>query len=981
MAKSRKPQGYQDPLDSIFGFIFGNAKSKPVRTRPTRIRPGNASQDLARGLASIAATPANLAGDLALGSLGEAPNTVLVKQMQVDSPDGALYRNVGDSKVKITGANLTQALTDPNKFVDKVFQGMEGERKWARYLNAGRGLDTALLSVWAKKIGMNNKDAVTLGFAASNLHGPDQVLEARKKYAQNVAVGFLSNPSLSISKGHIRNAISELEKLGGSHIRSENDLKKALGNVPNIASRPDFNNLVHNLYEGYAKGVSGHDTGISGASKWRLNPKEDDVWSTEGRLNREGYISILRDNFGHRAQLLDATDPAQAAEQMRLLMSMNALDNVLKIKGPGFDGIGVGAFSARLKSVDEAITNARSGIHGPPTVDQDRFLRQLENLRTQMASDVQRASAYLEGKQKRRIFGFPVVGDYSTYKNLLIKEVDFDIQRFGLKKLEATVSGNRAQEAYFQNMIDSLNGKKSALASAPFRDYRITFADLVGAHRSIQENIWEGNLVKNFLTGKLYGDDYMKPGNADKFQITSSWIGAVMNRRTDISPIYASLNNLYYFTPGSLAKTFFFNGEGFAKLLFNQRQKNLTKFLTTANQTAILNAIAGDRTFLTALTKAGFVNDSGLDTGAIITNFPKFFEELSKKKGSLSGIWGELQGLYNKDQNGGWAIATKVFGAPANFASGVSGLVDKFKHTKWGAALDKSLKSFGKRVLGEKLGNMVAGLGIKQAISVLIQELAVSLGAAFGPLGSAVAFAVVYVGEALVMKIAKPLMKLFMFFIWATVLILFAIIGLIFIPVLKGAYPTPQGHLPPMDMMECTESNAFASIYKYTKPVNGGNFPPAPPNSTCPIIADTMRCTQGDGVGSSAYHQSRHSVDIGTRDLPTAVWYAPTDGTIVSYSATNFCSDGSNYGGVLVFKDSGGNLYTLTHVSALASGSVSKGQPVARALGLGELQEGGCWTGPHFHLDVQVGGSFVDAETWYKENLKCNIVSDDPSCN
>lgn len=81
------------------------------------------------------------------------------------------------------------------------------------------------------------------------------------------------------------------------------------------------------------------------------------------------------------------------------------------------------------------------------------------------------------------------------------------------------------------------------------------------------------------------------------------------------------------------------------------------------------------------------------------------------------------------------------------------------------------------------------------------------------------------------------------------------------------------------------------------------------------------------------------------------------------------------------FTDDKGNVYTLIHVKALASGKVSKGTPVAIAQGNDELNPGYCWTGPHFHLDVNSGGGYVNTETWYREVLKCNIVKGHPSCN
>src|SRR5690606_18029997 len=127
-------------------------------------------------------------------------------------------------------------------------------------------------------------------------------------------------------------------------------------------------------------------------------------------------------------------------------------------------------------------------------------------------------------------------------------------------------------------------------------------------------------------------------------------------------------------------------------------------------------------------------------------------------------------------------------------------------------------------------------------------------------------------------------------FLWSFMVVFLALIAWFVIVLYPGTYPGPQQHIPPTDALECADGNPFKDLYKYQK-VNAGNLPPYTGDSICPIKSPIMYCTQGDGPGVSQYHATYHGVDIGQTGLADPVWYAPSNGRIVSFTADNYCLD------------------------------------------------------------------------------------------
>lgn len=991
MAKQRKPKGFVDPLDSIFGFIFGNAKSKPVKTRPARLSGVNTSEILARGLAEIAARPANYVGDAVMGPVNEMANSIKLSEFQLDNFDDSKNRGLDNSagRFRVRSSDIGKFLMNPNRFVDSVFAGADEERKWARYLNVGRGMDTALMAAWAKKQGFSNKEALAMGFASSDFIGPDQILEGKKKFNQNLVLNNLSSLQTNrVPKDVLKQVWNEIGEYKGTGFKNQADLDNVLKRIPGLASRPDYNALLEQTFKTYQDKTFGKEDPGTKQRKGGVWDKGVDKGglATEGKLNRYGYISILSENYLNQARLLDSTDPAQAEQQRKILAARQALNTILRIKGPGYSENNMGDFANVIDTIDKQIDfldKKRTARGGSFTSDEQLYFNEFNRVRADIDTAIQQGNAALGRKESRRLWGFERIGDYSQFRKAMIAEVEWEIKKAGWDKLNATTA---SQKGYYDNVIKSLLDRQKSLVSAPLHDWRIITADLLGAYKSIDGNLLKGGLAGGLITGSFFaGDGFMSPGHTntlinlrryDKSKYGKDWMTKVPLAREDINKNYAALTKLYYFTPGSLVKTFAWNGEGFAYLMYQQRIRNINRTFDDASFNTLVSFVNGNTDLQKFYAGEGFK----LTKENIINNFPVFMQGIQAHGGALEpGLLSKLNNVFKTDQSGVFGTALRIFGSPQR-AFGRLGNWFETNFRKKGTAF--LMKNVYPKIFSQTFVSKIAITGgIRQAISVVVSEALVALGTTVGgPIGAALGFLLTVIAEDVIGKLMKPFIKAFFAFMWFVIFFIIGLLGLIAL-LFFGSHPQPQQHLTPTDYLQCVEENPFQDLYKDDPVLAGGNYGNAPENSTCPILSPSMNCTQGDGEGSSNYHRTVHGLDIGASGLANPVWYAPTNGTVTSFSGSNACPlDGIDYGGILHFVDSGGNEYVLMHVKALASGPVTKGKPVA-IIQMG-LKTSDCWTGAHFHLEVKSKGKYVDdTEGWYRTNLKCNINPSDTTCH
>jgi hypothetical protein len=461
--------------------------------------------------------------------------------------------------------------------------------------------------------------------------------------------------------------------------------------------------------------------------------------------------------------------------------------------------------------------------------------------------------------------------------------------------------------------------------------------------------------VENFKAGNLGFDEDGKIVGKDLNYVK----GFIVLPRDEI-PIYNKLTALYYTTPGAVLKTLFWNGEGFAYSSVQQNRYMLANIAKTLGR---------NQTLLAQLKASGdfddFISGSAgklIFNGALLQD-SKNLERLYKKFDSLGGGFSGLAKMMeysakNIERLQRWhKFASAPSGAWRTLVDGIKG--------KALAPIGVLLRAFSKNATWTAgVDNFVAGnLGLRQ-LAEIVAKKAINLIASGigGPIGTALSFALTEV----IMKVIEPILALAMWALRAA-LVLIAMLILAFF--MKGSFRQPKT-LPSYGISPTSVD------YLYQDTDSAGIECPTTgpivirPGQSCPVEPITG-CTAGP-----EWHTT-YSTRNFAMDVQGDVWVAPSDGNVTFASHVNLCrTDGSNYGGWTTFVDGDGNSYRIMHATPLVgTGPVKKGTVIARMQGSDELSAGGCWTGPHFHLDINSGG-WQNAVDWYT-SLGCNV----PACN
>lgn len=314
---------------------------------------------------------------------------------------------------------------------------------------------------------------------------------------------------------------------------------------------------------------------------------------------------------------------------------------------------------------------------------------------------------------------------------------------------------------------------------------------------------------------------------------------------------------------------------------------------------------------------------------------------------------------------------------PANVLGRMKGKITAKALEKARLALANYIKNKGGQIaarLGvQSLAKLPLNTLIKKAVSTLLTQV---LGLAVPVAGNIAAIVVdvaIFLGSFFMDKLIKPIME-------AIALLFLGIIALVFLGVgsVMGLFQTTSRlnrHLNP----------PYADSGMPVPPDIDWNNEPIPDNYSgrCPAPGVRLRCTQGSSGAVSSYHQNTRAVDFGL--VAGTPILAPNDGVIQRAQSSSNCSDGTNYGGTIVFKEdtnadgSGGYVWYFLHVRpAVSSGQrLEIGDLIGRIDGPSTADYSDqCWTGPHLHTHVtDSGGAYLDSEVVLKEvgcRFNCN---------
>ncbi len=494
------------------------------------------------------------------------------------------------------------------------------------------------------------------------------------------------------------------------------------------------------------------------------------------------------------------------------------------------------------------------------------------------------------------------------------------------------------------------------------------------------------NVLPSILNGKFFSkqNTVLNPVNENGTQFAG--VEILLAKKSDKSILNAynkAGESLYYLTPRSLLKTFFYNGEGFARLLHNNlagMEKTMTaggfggtfeELMNVMGREDMMGKLGGDKfksidEYLDITYKQLLAKNKSLSPAQLAQ-----LEKMFKSAGSLRKLTNtfstasraieKLKGVY-----------TKIFERQAKkFRASIGRrLLQNQTFRKW------LVKSGGAKLLGK----WIASGGVKVLVQSVVTAIAGAIGMVGTPIASVVIAALTWIATDLLMKLLKGFLELGKLMFLGILGLIVVIIGISSGSMRKFNKTTySYTNVVPGDVVACTQYEEL--------PVVPGEEPwgpvpiPPPSGETCVLGSQGIGCSQGFIDVACWSHKNMTAVK--PVDLTNVSYiYAPQfcntgDCKITDVRKIN-CTDGSNAGGVVVLSaNDGSTTYTfkLLHVQPLAAvgEKLSSGQPVAMVQM--DLEEGWCWTGPHLHLETKQNGSVVDPLALLK-TFNCSVPNE-----
>jgi predicted transcriptional regulator len=428
---------------------------------------------------------------------------------------------------------------------------------------------------------------------------------------------------------------------------------------------------------------------------------------------------------------------------------------------------------------------------------------------------------------------------------------------------------------------------------------------------------------------------------------------------------------VYYFTPGSILKTFFYNGEGFAWKAYQQKMK-IESFLRSANLAGFdLNKFTIDRQY----------RDAVLSGAHGITN-QRLLDMLNKyaKQGDLAKMFSTV---YRLQQDLLEKIDEKII---KGFRERLYRVISK---SRWFSNLSDGSVATG------LLKNWAKNGGLRNLIKGLSQAVAEVLGITAGPgLNFIIGSVVGWVVERLY-DLAVPLFGVIVYAIFGVIGVIVMAYGL---TRRNNINYNISASTPPGSVRYCDYNDP--GFYDDPTDEFWGTPVPIPPpnNSSCPFGDASYGCSQGYTDTTCTHARITHKKPVDVTGV--TYFYAPqycnssncTASTVVNPPR---CADGNYTGQWVTFNDGNGNVFTLGHTKFIppSNGSNYKaGEPVAYVYKSAaeliaddpEQRTSGtsfyCWTGSHIHFLIAQNGSPIDPLAFLADMGCTNGPSSEAGC-
>lgn len=896
MPKPRKEEN-PDALGQIFDFIFKEAQKPPDKRKPLKVTGISGQRELTDALAAALEKPGLFMSDQILDTFNEA----------LDQEVARIKTNEqGSATVKFSTNNLISMLDDPNTFFEKGFTNAQTFRKQMRAQYLGKSMQHFVAEGWAKKynLDLDTQEAIRGSFGARHLDSSLTKEERARSYDASNAIG--ASVEGRFFKGFAGS--------GELSLTSEKE---------HLASR-SFELLGRQYF---------------GASNWK-NFSEDQRRSFE-----KAHIDW---------------SAMSGEEKKKFMLANNGMDTMEKYLTENFD-----AYTAN--SLLSNYRNGRTGLGLKKKEDsfdvfnRDKYLglesknldARIAQLRQYMATPnlSSREIANLEvGIQRLEQAKIIVGGQLLDPGNIRIaqRKIDTAVDSFRLQMNQARARGDMDSVKLYRQQIKDLVSGKRELSGIMFWG---RVGQIEGYINSLNSIYRDGNFIKSYLDGTFFDpnrNNFFRP-TADRdyqfsFGTKEGGIGihvAAASKNALLNKYNRTLTNLYYFTPKSILKSLFVNGEGFVYLAYMKKlgmegslrdilnnkdfEINVEDLLLAKDAKTYLNSILGGNVQLT----------------------PDQIDKYTKG----------LQDLMRRSK------VARAF----SFGQRTRDKIKKFFDDKIFKKMrqkiyDKLMAQKAFQVAGEVLGQWLAKGGIQVFVKGLVIGIANALG--FATTGGLANVVITIVASVLVDVLYGIIKVIAMVALFALV----GLIGLIFMLSSKATYKHAQNSYAYTTVVpgEVVTNPNFKGLYPIEDgetpgellPFNGGTLPDG---VQCLLGAGSYRCTQ-PAYGSYS-HSKVPAIDVGGVEYFYAPTFCGNDNCVVTTATDVNCSAGYA-GGMVIFNATyGSTTYTfkLIHVSKDVSvgQKLSAGEAVARIMTMAETTSA-CSSGPHLHLEVKANGSSVN---------------------
>jgi len=511
------PKRSSDKEQEVLGQIF-DFIFKQAKQKPVKIKP----------IKPTGLNGKNMLTDGLVAAL-ERPGVFLTEQAIKDFNDSLDLTflklkpdQAGPMSVKVSSNTLIDIFKDPMKFMQGTIDKAKPARLEAKATFIGPIMREFVSNAWARKYAdLDTQQAVRLGLAS-------QIVDPRKKKLELERDKWNMQAALAGSSGGRGNTFGESK---GEQLTYMQERASTLIARATFGER-EWNTMAEDDKEDILKIFA----------LGEKNDPNDYKTELQGILAAKGYNQVQQNTL---------------ADRFADTMTRNKATGGV----PGENGISLSNANfyrnLEISNLDNRITDLQRGGHGLSVDETNRQIESFQKAKILIAAQDLDAGRINAANAQLRSW-------IQQTKNDIRTETD----------------PNR--KAQLKSKLRELRGDSRQLDTISFWGTVGTFEGYWG---SLNHLVGEGAFVTDILNGDLFDSnktDALRPSEGSKSDLGIVFFVPRTDGKNQLINTYnKALTQVYYFTPKSIMRTIFLNGEGFAYSMF--KSKNLVNDLVGAN--------------------------------------------------------------------------------------------------------------------------------------------------------------------------------------------------------------------------------------------------------------------------------------------------------------------------------------------------------------------------------------------------------------